>query len=280
MLQHPTTSASHTSSRPFLKWAGGKQRLLHDLKARLPLGKRLIEPFLGAGSVFLGTAYPQYLLGDANPDLMAVWAALQSRPGEYIERANQLFTTSNWSEDSYYRLREVYNMETDRFERAVLFVYLNRFGFNGVYRVNRKGAMNTPYGKPRAMPGFPWDELSRAAEKLSHATLHVGGFRFVMEEAGEGDVVYCDPPYSSIDQPSFTAYTQAGFGVEQRELLRQIAEAAVERGALVAISNHDSPHTRTLYSGWTIHDFKVSRTVSADKRARQLSREVLAVLGA
>lgn len=280
MLQHPTTDAPSASSRPFLKWAGGKQRLLHDLKARLPLGKRLIEPFLGAGSVFLGTAYPQYLLGDANPDLMAVWAALQSRPREYIERASQLFTSQNWSEDSYYLLRDEYNRQADRFERAVHFVYLNRFGFNGVYRVNSKGALNTPYGKPRSMPGFPWDELSRAAEKLSHATLHAGDFRFALEQASEGDVVYCDPPYSSIDQPSFTAYTQAGFGVDQHEWLRHLAEEAVERGAVVAISNHDSPHTRALYSGWSIHELTVARTVSAQTNARQPARELLAVLQA
>lgn len=280
MLQHPTNHAPSTNSRPFLKWAGGKQRLLRELKARIPQGKRLIEPFLGAGSVFLGTAYPQYLLGDANPDLMAVWAALQSRPREYTERASQLFTSENLSEDSYYQLRNEYNLQTDRFERAVLFLYLNRFGFNGVYRVNSKGALNTPYGKPRALPGFPWDALGLAADKLAHATLHSGGFCYAMEQAGEGDVVYCDPPYSSIGQSSFTAYTQAGFGVEQHERLCHLAEAAVERGAVVAISNHDSPHTRALYSGWTIHELAVKRTVAGRKEARQMSREVVAVLHA
>lgn len=244
------------------------------------MGKRLVEPFLGAGSVFLGTGYPKYFLGDANPDLIAVWAALQSRPREFIERASQLFCSAKCSAEAYYELRDAYNTQNDRFERAVLFVYLNRFGFNGVYRVNSKGAMNTPYGKPRTLPGFPWDELRHAADKLQSATLHAGGFCFVMEHAGEGDVVYCDPPYSSVDQASFTAYTQAGFGVEQHEQLRNLAEQAVERGAVVVISNHDCPHTRELYSGWTIHELAVKRTVAGQKEARQLSREVLAVLKA
>ncbi len=244
------------------------------------MGSRLIEPFLGAGSVFLGTTYPEYLLGDANPDLMAVWAALQSRPREYIERASQLFTIQNWSEDAYYRLRDEYNSQVDRFERAVLFVYLNRFGFNGIYRVNSKGGLNTPYGKPPALPGFPWDELERAAAKLSHATLHAGGFQFAIEQAGQGDVVYCDPPYSNVDQRSFTSYTQGGFGVEQHEQLCHLAKQAAARGAVVAISNHDSPQTRALYRGWAIHELKVRRTVSAKTEARKFSQEVLAVLHA
>lgn len=115
MLQHPTTDATSTSSRPFLKWVGGKQRLLHDLNARLPLGKRSIEPILGGGSVFLGTAYRQYLLGDANPDLMAVLSALQSRPRDYIERASRLFTSQNWSEDSCELLRDEYMPENRLF---------------------------------------------------------------------------------------------------------------------------------------------------------------------
>lgn len=278
MLQHPTPDSFSTSSRPFLKWAGGKQRILHEIKARLPTSKRLIEPFLGAGSLFLGTFYQEYLLGDANPDLMAVWTALQARPREYVERASQLFTSQHWSEDSYYKRRDEYNLQTDLFERAVLFVYLNRFGFNGVYRVNSKGAMNTPYGKPRTLPGFPWDELRLAANKLQNATLHSGSFQFAMEQAGEGDVVYCDPPYSSVDRPSFTAYTQAGFGVEQHAELCHLAELAVKRGALVAISNHDSAHTRALYKLWTIHELTVRRSVAGPLHGRELSREVLAVL--
>lgn len=244
------------------------------------MGKRLVEPFLGAGSVFLGTAYPQYLLGDANPDLMAVWAALQSRPGEFLERASRLFVAANWSSVAYYNLRDAYNLQDDRFERAVLFLYLNRFGFNGVYRVNSKGGMNTPYGKPAVLPRFPWDELASAANKLQLATLHVGGFRFLMEQANEGDVVYCDPPYSNVDQSSFTAYTSAGFGPEQHRVLCHLAESAVARGAVVLVSNHDSPHTRMLYSGWKIQEFQVRRSVAGRHDARRISREVVAALGA
>ncbi|MDP3812184.1 MAG: Dam family site-specific DNA-(adenine-N6)-methyltransferase [Hydrogenophaga sp.] len=278
MYQHPTNDALEANSRPFLKWAGGKQRLLQDIKARLPHGKRLIEPFLGAGSVFLGSSYPSYLLGDANPDLMAVWSALQNRPREFIERSSELFNASKCTAEAYYGLRNEYNQLSDRFERAVLFVYLNRFGFNGIYRVNSKGKFNTPFGRPVTTPHFPWDELKSAADKLQLATLHAGGFRFLMEEAGEGDVVYCDPPYSDFDRASFTAYTQSGFRVAQHEELCCLARDASERGAVVVVSNHDSEHTRTLYSGWTIHELEVRRSVAGAPGSRGMSREVLAVL--
>lgn len=115
---------------------------------------------------------------------MAVWTALQVRPREFIERSCELFTPSNCSSAAYYELRGKYNGQTDRFERAVLFAYLNRFGFNGVYRVNSKGSLNTPYGKPRSLPRFPLDELMSAANRLQFATLPPAGFRFLMEEAG------------------------------------------------------------------------------------------------
>lgn len=278
MHTHPENAQDPYQSRPFLKWAGGKQRLVKHIQQHLPRSGRLIEPFLGAGSVFLGTSYNEYLLGDANADLMAMWVALQNRPREFIERAELMFRPEYWSSEAYYRLRDEYNDQADRFERAVLFVYLNRFGFNGVYRVNRKGKMNTPYGKPAALPRFPWDELTQAALKLQRATLHAGGFRFALEQARQGDVVYCDPPYSDVGKDSFTAYTEGGFGVAEHEELCSLARVAAGRGATVAISNHLNDHTRALYRGWDLVELSVHRSVASDQASRGTASEVLAVL--
>ncbi len=278
MQSHPTPQTEIPPCKPFLKWAGGKQRLLKSIRPLLAPGKRLIEPFLGAGSVFLGTDYDRYLLGDANPDLIAVWVALQVRPQEFIRRAEQFFTPENWAPDAYYRIRKEFNEEEDRFERAVRFIYLNRFGFNGVYRVNSAGVMNTPYGHPKAMPLYPQAALEGAARKLDRAKLHSGGFRFALEEAGDGDVVYCDPPYSDVGVESFTGYTQGGFGIDEHRVLCALASEAAERGAVVAVSNHDNDHTRQLYSGWKVYELEVSRTVGRDGRGRSKADELLAVL--
>lgn len=278
MQTHPTFTALSPASKPFLKWAGGKQRLLAEIRDLLPPGKRLIEPFLGAGSVFLGTDYSHYILGDANPDLMTVWTALQSRPREFMDDAEKLFSAENWSSEGYYRIRDEFNQSVDRYERAVRFIYLNKFGFNGVYRVNSRGVLNTPYGHPKVMPAFPRPALEAASRKLHRATLHCGGFRFALEQAEEDDVVYCDPPYSDVGVSSFTKYTASGFGqVLHEELCRHAREAAA-RGAHIIVSNHDNPYTRSLYGGWEVHELEVTRSVARSAGSRTKAAELLATL--
>lgn len=278
MHTHPATAA--TASKPFLKWTGGKQRLLSQLLPLLPVGKnRLIEPFVGAGSVFLATDYECCIINDANPDLVAVWAALQNRPVEFMRRAASYFQEENRSQDAYRRLRARFNLEADAFERAGMLPYLNRFGFNGIYRVNSKGMFNTPYGKPKVLPNFPWDQMEAASRRLERCLILNGGFRAAIEMAEEGDVVYCDPPYVDDSAPSFTQYTSARFGIDQQYELVLACEAAVERGATVLISNHDTATTRALYAGWDIHEVSVRRSVSADAGARGIAGELVACLG-
>lgn len=279
MHTHPTNEQASSDLKPFLKWAGGKQRLLPQLLQVLPEGNRLIEPFLGAGAVFLGTNYSEYLLGDANPDLMAVWVALQSSPTQYVTCTEPLFGPETATQEAYLRLRGEFNSTDDRMRRAALFLYLNRYGFNGLFRVNGRGQMNTPYGHPMKAPAFPADAIEGAARKLKRATLHVGGFGALLDQAREGDVVYCDPPYSDVSKPSFTGYTSSGFGVSEHENLVAKARSAVQRGAFVAISNHDDEHTRSLYEGFKLHELSVRRSVAGKDGARGLAREILATLG-
>lgn len=282
MHEHPSSSSHqsfHATSAPFLRWAGGKQRLLNQLLPLLPGGPRLIEPFVGAGSVFLGSSYASAVLNDANPDLVAVWVALRDRPSQFIAAASELFTESNRSVEAYRRIREEFNQSSDRFDRAVRFIYLNRFGFNGLFRVNQRGNYNVPYGRPAVLPGFPRERMRLASEKLSQCIVINGGFAHAMELATAGDVVYCDPPYSSSSQgSSFSGYTMEGFTTENHLALVQAARRAVGRGATVLISNHDTPVTRDLYREWCVHSLSVRRSVSAKQSARRSASELLAVL--
>lgn len=265
--------------RPPLKWTGGKIRLLPQLSPLLPHGRRLIEPFVGAGAVFLNHKYSAYLLSDANIDLMTMWRALRDHPAKYINDAEALFGAANHSEAAYLRIREEFNGATDAYERAVRLPYLNRNGFNGLYRVNRQGVYNVPYGKPKAPAHFPLGAFERASVTVRRATLMDGGFALAMALAGAGDVVYCDPPYSpSVAGNSFANYTAHGFGLNDHEDLVRAARDAHMRGATVLISNHDTPETRALYSGFTIHSLQVHRTVAADASARGSTAELVAVL--
>lgn len=277
MRSHPDQALA--PSKPFLKWAGGKSRLLPALLPLLPAGRRLVEPFVGAGSVLLASNYDSYVINDANPDLVAVWLAVKRRPRQFADLASQYFTEAHRSQDAYLRVRDEFNSEEDAFERAVRLPYLNRFGFNGLYRVNRYGGFNVPYGKPERLPAFPWDELAAASERLSRCTVLNGGFAFALEQAGAGDVVYCDPPYlDSHAGASFTGYTSSRFGLGDHEQLVASALAAVGRGARVLISNHDTLAVRELYKGWKIDELLVRRSVGRTVESRRLAREIVASL--
>lgn len=279
---YPTPAPSPTAgpaSKPFLKWSGGKQRLLPQLLPLLPPGRRLVEPFVGAGSVFLATDYQYYLINDANSDLAAMWVAVKLRPREFAERAAQFFTDGNRTQEAYLRIRAEFNGSADRFERAVRLPYLNRFGFNGLFRVNSSGAFNTPYGHPAKLPAFPWDQIDAASRKLDRCLVLGGGFGATMDLAGLGDVVYCDPPYlDSANGSSFTGYTAGGFGRKEHEKLLECAIRAVSRGAHVLISNHDTQEVRDLYRGWDITPLTAHRSISADADARGKAAELVAIL--
>lgn len=282
MHKHPSTSrplGTEPPSRPFLKWTGGKQRLLPQLLPLLPPGRRLIEPFVGAGSVLLASCYPRFVINDANPDLAAVWLALKERPREYIEAASRYFTARNHCAEAYVQLRTEFNSLVDSFERAVRVPYLNKFGFNGLCRVNKQGQFNVPYGKPVRLPTFPRDAMVAATKRLTHSTVMAGDFSQALEVAEDGDVVYCDPPYSPLDgAASFTAYTREGFSESQHVRLVAAARQAAARGATVLISNHDTRGTRELYCGLEIIELRVRRSVSADSGRRTTVPELVAIL--
>ncbi len=276
MHRHPQSETTAQLTKPFLKWAGGKQRLLSQLLPLLPAGKRLIEPFVGAGSVFLASEYDTYVINDANPDLVAVWAALQARPREFMHRAAALFTEEHLNAEAYYGNRNAFNEQTDSFERAVLLPYLNRFGFNGLFRVNSKGMYNTPYGHPKSLPHFPWEEMESASRKLQRCLVLNGGFQAAIDLAGEGDVVYCDPPYLDDATPSFTQYTASRFGMTQQHQLEATCRAAAQRGATVLVSNHDTLTSHALYAGWEVFPVTVRRSLSAKTNSRVEAKELVA----
>lgn len=285
MQTHPTftpalsPASANPASKPFLKWSGGKQRLLPQLLPLLPPGRRLIEPFVGAGSVFLGADYDYYLINDANSDLVAMWVAVKLRPREFAERAAAFFTEAYHTQEAYLQVRDEFNTLVDRFERAVRLPYLNKFGFNGLFRVNRSGVFNTPYGHPAKLPTFPWEQVEAASRKLDRCLVLNGGFAAAMEHAGVGDVVYCDPPYlDSADGTSFTGYTAQAFGRREHEDLIDSAIMAVSRGAHVLISNHDTDEVRNLYRGWHIEAVEVNRSIASESSRRGKVKEVVARL--
>lgn len=263
--------------KPFLKWAGGKFRVMPQIQNVLPQGKRLIEPFLGSGAVFMNTDYDEYLLGDSNPDLINLFLQLQNEGQDFVEYAESFFTAETTTEESYYAFRERFNNTTDVRLKSALFVYLNKHCFNGLCRYNSKGGFNVPYGK-RKEPSFPKTEMLAFLTKASKAKFIVSSFVKTMELAEFGDVVYCDPPYAPLEQSSnFTSYAVGGFGMEEQLILVQMAHKLKAKGIQVLISNHNTAFTQDAYKGAEIYEFDVQRNIAANGTNRTKAKEILAL---
>lgn len=263
--------------KPFLKWPGGKFRLLDEIKPRLPDGRRLIEPFAGSGAIFLNTYYKEYWLNDINQDLITLFEFARQDPTLLIEQAETFFNPRYNDEKTYYKLRSHFNQSTDTLEKSALFIYLNRHGYNGLCRYNQKGEFNVPFGRYKN-PSFPKQQLLTFANKKAKIKLTQTSFESVLTYAKAGDIVYCDPPYAPLNQKSnFTQYHQRRFSMVEQQLLADIAETLQKKGVYVMISNHNTPDTRRLYANAKLIKLTVPRTISCVGHNRVAVKELLAI---
>ncbi|HEY9744918.1 MAG TPA: Dam family site-specific DNA-(adenine-N6)-methyltransferase [Oculatellaceae cyanobacterium] len=265
--------------KPFLKWAGNKYGIIERIKAVLPSGNRLLEPFAGSSAVFLNTSFEQAVLNDINSDLINLYRYLKRDGEKFIGYCSTFFVPETNNAETYYQLRKIFNTTGDERLRAALFLYFNRHGYNGLCRYNTKGEFNVPFGK-YAKPYFPEKEMHAFHRKIQIAELLNQDFLSVMESAQPGDVVYCDPPYVPLTETSnFTAYSSGGFGHKEQQQLADMAKHLSRRGVHVVISNHDTVFTQTAYESARIVSFKVRRFISCKGDARGEANEMLALFG-
>ncbi|WP_402844659.1 DNA adenine methylase [Microbacterium sp. GXS0129] len=240
--------------RPFLRWAGSKQRLLAQLVPHIPtFTGRFIEPFLGAGAMFFLLDTPNAILSDKIEPLVSTYDVVARRPEEllsHLENMNVL------DKDFYYRIRK--QTPTDEVEAAARFIYLNRAGWNGLYRVNAKGKFNVPYGRPRSGTIIDRANLLKCSTLLSGASLAVSDFEATARQAGPGDLVYFDPPYvTGHNNNGFVDYNEDLFAWRDQERLAGVARELRDSGVHVMVSNADHSAIRELYS--TFNYAQVSR---------------------
>ena len=274
--------APRTWQRPFLKWAGGKYSLLPELYHLIPEGKRLVEPFVGGGSVFLNSEkHESFLLADVNADLINLYQMLEVDHIRVCSLAKILFERAN-SEEAYKELRDEFNNQRmGAPERAAAFLFLNRHCFNGLIRYNRDGFFNVGWGKYGA-PYFPEIEI-KAFKLKSHKCVFLNaGYRRTLALAGDGDVVYCDPPYEPLPGTAgFTNYAAGGFSWADQISLAESCVAAHQRGAKVLISNSTAPRVLELYQqhGFTLHHVDARRAISSKGSTRETAKDIVATLG-
>ncbi|WFQ81523.1 adenine-specific DNA-methyltransferase [Xenorhabdus sp. SF857] len=248
------------------------------MKHYLPEGDCLIEPFVGAGSVFLNTDYDFYILSDINNDLINLYNAVKSRADEFISHVRPLFSSEFNTAENFYRLREEFNKSNDPFRRSMLFLYLNRHCYNGLCRYNSRGEFNVPFGRYKK-PYFPENELYWFAEKSQKATFICQHYEIALNNASTGSVVYCDPPYAPLSATAnFTAYHTNSFNLLDQEKLAHIAYyISSQKDIPVLISNHDTPMTREWYHQASLYIVKARRTISRNILARSKVDELLAL---
>lgn len=275
--------------RPFLKWAGGKRRLLPELSAAFPprFG-RYFEPFLGGGAVmfYVLHAYPgaACVASDADHDLVAAYGEVRDDVEGIIGllrgHAERYASADGGGGDYYYRVRA--ESPSGAAERTARLLFLNRTCFNGLYRTNKSGKFNVPFGGYKNPNIVNADVLRDAGALLSSArpSITCRDFEDAVADAGRGDLVYMDPPYQpSSATSSFTHYTRRDFGGGDLWRLAAACRALDERGCSVVVSNSDTPEVRRAFGcaggGWRYKRLAVRRMINADGAGRSGHSELL-----
>ncbi|MNK84153.1 Modification methylase DpnIIA [compost metagenome] len=266
-------ASNQGKASPFLKWAGGKGRLLAQYQPLFPQSfERYFEPFVGAGAVFFHLNPAEAHISDVNPELVNAYTIIRDQVDALIE----ILGGYQHDRDFYYALRAQDPNTLAPAERAARIIYLNKTCFNGLYRVNRRGQFNVPFGdykNPRIL-----DEagLRAASAALQGVSVMHQGFDAVLAEAKSGDFVYFDPPYHPLSPTaSFTSYAADDFGPEDQIRLAAVFRRLDAKGVKLMLSNSDTPFIRDLYEGFHIQQVWAPRAINRDATKRQGVAEVV-----
>lgn len=274
----PPDTTRHAS--PFLKWAGGKRRLLPAILPRLPARIRTYyEPFVGGGAVFFALAregrFARAMVGDQNGMLVEIYLAVRDRIGEVIAQL-RVHAARAGDRGHYYETRALDPAALDPVHRAANLLYMNKTCYNGLFRVNSAGRFNVPFGRHTNPRVLDEDLLRAASRALAGVEIVEADFEEIAGRAGEGDAIYFDPPYLPLSRTSsFTAYGAAPFGAAEHERLARAYRACLDRGAAAVLSNSWCPRTLALYDGLACEKILASRSINSAPGGRGRIPELL-----
>jgi DNA adenine methylase len=272
-ISYSRAVSSVAAVHPLLRWAGSKRGLLAELTARTPEGlSRYIEPFAGSACLFFELAPGRAVLGDMNHELITTYRVVRDEPHAVAAQVHA------WGHDpeTYYAVRALDRANLGEIETAARFIYLNRLCFNGVYRTNRRGQFNVPYGsRPGAVPHR--ERFVACAELLGNAELRAGDFADTVADAdaGEGDFVYLDPPYSRAVSDAYGVYGYGSFDAGDLDRLLTCLRDLDRRGAKVLLSYTHNPRLAELGERWRIEEVAVRSQVGGVVTRRSTRRELL-----
>lgn len=267
-------ASSQRQVAPLIRWAGSKRRLLPRLAEYWEPKRHLryVEPFAGSSALFFHLNPQEGLLNDLNSELISTYEALAKSPEQVYLLASQIKN----GEDTYYKIRAIDPISLDPLQRAARFIYLNRFCFNGIFRTNKKGQFNVPYGgeKSGALPSL--DRFEEMAKRLRNARFFNIDFEaFVKQEVRAGDFVYLDPPYAVSNRRIFRQYDPNTFGTEDVERLERLLEEIDLRGATFLVSYALSAEVKSLLKRWRSRRVHTQRNIAGFSEHRRRAVEVM-----
>lgn len=275
------------TAKPFLKCVGGKGRLIKQYEPLMPPNyKKYIEPFLGGGAMYLHLQPETAVLSEKNPAFFGAWLAVKTAVKPITDILMAWVMAYNQADDEqksslYYDTRANFNaaLADGRMalpHSAALTIFLNKTGYNGLWRVNQSGQYNVPHGRYKNPGVYDVSNLTAVHELLQSATLLGGDFTLATKLAEAGDFVFFDPPYVPLNKvANFTSYTRDGFDLDDQQRLADEFDRLTELGAYCMLANSNTDTVRELYSHHHVHEVMAARAVNSDASARGKIKELL-----
>lgn len=268
---------------PFVKWAGGKRQLIEQLKMYIPSSyDTYYEPFIGGGALFLNLMPSKAMISDLNEELINTWQVIKKYPHELLEQLS--YHQKHNSKEHYLYVRGVDRDGTinkmSPTARAARFIYLNKAGFNGLWRVNKKGQHNVPFSNPKNLNLIMTEKIMEISSYLNRNDISIQhqSYHEAIQNIKAGDFVYFDPPYIPLTKTSaFTSYTKEDFNIDDQIQLRDISKELAQNGVYVMLSNSSSELVYELYSDdiFHIHEVEAKRSINSKGNHRGAIKEVI-----
>lgn len=261
--------------RSFIKYAGGKTKVLPYILPHFTDADIFVEPFVGSGVAFINTNYNKYILADINIDLINTYKIIKQDSLRFVIEGKKLFVKENNLKEQYLKFRNDFNKTKDVFYKSLLFVYLNRHCFNGLCRYNSLGKFNVPFGKYKSIY-FPENEILCFGKKLQRAELLWADFDTVFKMIkGKDCVIYCDPPYNPLSNTSsFVEFAGNKFGKDEQ---KRLANSIFECKNKVIASNSNTAFIREIYKDVEMKTITVQRNISGNKSSRVQVEELIII---
>jgi len=277
------TQVGVTKPKPFLKWVGGKRQLIPQFDKYFPKTfESYFEPFFGGGAMFFHLAPVTGYINDINKALSNSYKNIKNHVNPLIVILKHIeleyFSLSEDEQKEYfYARRAEYNVESpESLRKTALLIFLNKTCFNGLYRENRKGEFNVPFGKHRHPTICDETNLKDVSKALKYVKILSGSYEKALKTAKEGDFVYLDPPYDPVNATSsFTSYSIDDFNKDDQRKLKVVFDELTERGCIVALSNSDTPFMRDLYKDYRQETLLASRFINSKGNGRGKVTELL-----